>query len=509
MAPKFSYLTKSPKGMYEYRRRVPSEYRAYFPRTSSGQLKAEWKQSLRTDDMATARKRWFVENEAFESALKLAKLLSSPPDAPSIDEQITLATELVRNHGLLPTQAPSLGPDATEEDFVRFKTEAAEWNEKIFNARQQLIDAQDDLTTDYSQMQRDYEDGTWGRRDYVTPRKPMPASALHLEKALAVIDGRVDASTEPVWQDAVELYIATNKRKTLREPEKARRWEVKTRGLLEKFGHALGGMNAKLSELDRGEIVAYLWRTYPSTPTRNRYNNTLSAVINCWNSEHKEQIFNPFRGLSNKMAEHEEAAKRRSFRPEEWFEFEKLIDMLANQELRTIALLILYTGCRNSEAAGIQRRDLKLDEEVPHVIYRTNTIRRMAKGGLERAVPLMPKVIEAFRSFKLPNTPHAPVFEKYGNTKGFDSVSVALRNVIRDDLRVSDEGLVPHSARHTVIDRATAARVSTDHAQYLVGHKSSGSSAIHRRYGTMTPPRVLLDDMVRIFEVTKWGYYEE
>ena len=95
--------------MYEYRRRVPAEYRAYFPRTSSGQLKAEWKQSLRTDDMATARKRWFVENEKFEKTLRVAKLLSSPPEQPTSDEQVSLARELVRNLGLLPEQAPALG----------------------------------------------------------------------------------------------------------------------------------------------------------------------------------------------------------------------------------------------------------------------------------------------------------------------------------------------------------------------------------------------------------------
>ena len=508
MAPKFSYLTKSPKGMYEYRRRVPAEYRAYFPRTSSGQLKAEWKQSLRTDDMATARKRWFVENEEFEKTLKVAKLLSSPPEQPTSDEQLRLAKELVRNLGLLPEQAPTLGPAASDEDYQTFKLQAADWNDRVFNAREQIFDAIDEATTDYGQMQQDYDDGRWGRRGYVTPRKALPINSIHLGKALAVIEGKVPTSKDPVWSDAVELYIATNKRRTMRESVKARRWEVKTRSLLEKFGSALGGMNTKLAELNRSDVIDYLWQSYPSTSTRNRYNNTLSAVMNCWNKEHKDQVFNPFRGLSNKARELEEATKRRSFKPQEWFTFEKLIENLKNSELRIIGLLMLYTGCRNSEAAGIQMRDLKIDEQVPHVVFRANEIRRMDKGGLERAVPLMPKVIEAFQEFELPSNPQAPVFARYGNTKGFDLASVTFRNLIHDDMKIDDPTLVPHSLRHTVIDRATASRISLDHAQYLVGHKSQGSSAIHRRYGTMTPPKVLVDDLTKIFSVTNWGYYE-
>ena len=41
-----------------------------------------------------------------------------------------------------------------------------------------------------------------------------------------------------------------------------------------------------------------------------------------------------------------------------------------------------------------------------------------------------------------------------------------------------------------------------------MGHKSEGSSKIHKQYGTMTPPEVLLEDMTKIYDTVDWGYYE-
>jgi integrase len=107
------------------------------------------------------------------------------------------------------------------------------------------------------------------------------------------------------------------------------------------------------------------------------------------------------------------------------------------------------------------------------------------------------------------NNTDEPVFMVYGNTKGFDSASTALRKLIKERLNIYDPSLVPYSARHTFIDRARSAKgVSLARAEYVTGHKSEGSSAIHKSYGTMTPPQVLLEDMLSIFAVTDWGYYD-
>ena len=96
----------------------------------------------------------------------------------------------------------------------------------------------------------------------------------------------------------MENYIRTNKADNSREAVKEIRWERKTRQLMERFGHEIGGMNTNLEDLDRQHIRDLLWSNF-KTATRNRYNNQLSAVINLWNREQPETIHNPFSGLSN------------------------------------------------------------------------------------------------------------------------------------------------------------------------------------------------------------------
>jgi len=509
VASQLSYLSMSPKGMYEYRRRVPAKLRPYFPRTATGRLMTEWKKAFFTTVESHVRKKWYVENEKFEAALTLAQLLHDRPDDVPYSGQIAVAKALVEKYGLHAEDAPALGPSASDADVDAFRQSAHAWNQKVQNVTNIIVDRLDDATLDQEQEEKDYRNGRWGQQGYLTPRKQVPEKDQYLDMALQIISGETVLPAKHVWRDAVELYVATNKRKNNREVEKGRRWEVKTRSLLEKFGYAMGGMKTPLDQLDRAKIVTWIWREYPKAPTRNRYINTLSAVVNCWNSENKEQVYNPFSGLSNKQHEREEAIDRRSFKPHEWFAYLDAVNALENIEFRIIGLLMLYTGCRTSEAAGIQRKDLQLSGNMPHVVFRSNRIRRMDKKGLERAVPLMTPLLEALQAYDVPNNPDEPVFKVYGNTKGFDSVSTALRKLITERLNLNDPSLVPYSTRHTVIDRARAAKgVSLARAEYVTGHKSEGSSAIHRSYGTLTPPQVLLEDMLSIFSVTDWGYYE-
>jgi integrase len=248
-----------------------------------------------------------------------------------------------------------------------------------------------------------------------------------------ILEGDLKPELTATWSDAVETYLAVNKQDKLREPLKEKKWEAKTRGLLEKFSKAFKGKSLPLAELDRGQIRLWLLGTYSNEGTRNRYINTFSAVINTWNRENPSKpVPNPFSGLANKQREQEQATKRLSFQPEQFDNFVKAIAAHKNDEIRLVGLLMAYTGCRTSEAAGLQCRDVKLDAEVPHVVFRTNKIRRMDKKGLERAVPVIEPLLSALKGFDRKGERDDPFFPTYGNTRGFDSVSVALRSTLTD-----------------------------------------------------------------------------
>ena len=80
-----------------------------------------------------------------------------------------------------------------------------------------------------------------------------------------------------------------------------------------------------------------------------------------------------------------------------------------DDEPRWSVALINDTGMRLSEAAGLAREDIVLDADIPHVIIRPHTWRRLKTKGSERTLPLVGAslwaaegAVEASRHFPLP-----------------------------------------------------------------------------------------------------------
>ena len=511
MATKISYLFQSKTGFFEYRRRVPPTLQKHFPRSSKGKLLTEWKKALDTKIESVAQRRWVAENERFEATKRKAEELlhgEVPKTQPSNQSAISLAKQMAVKYGVHPDQAPTLGVDATNEQIQNFPQKIKEWKLKVQEHEELLLDFILDEYIDEEQRAKDYQSGRWGEYGYQTPYKPSDPNDPLIAQYL-IVSGETKVTSHATWLDAAELYIKTNKQEKIRFPDVEAKWETKTRGLLKRFENAMGGDSLRLEDLDRQTVKDWLWETYPKAGTRNRYNNTFSAVVNCWNREKKGQsIFNPFSGLSNKKREKDEREERRSFKPEELSDYLNHIINIKDEEVKLIGLLMIYTGCRTSEAAGLQVRDLRIDNNMPHVVYRTNSIRRMEKSDLERAVPLLSPVLDAFRSYKLPTASDAPLFPRHYRKKGHENASAALRNIVNNVMGISDRAVVPYSARHTLRDRSAAARIDLARAEYIMGHISDGSSKIHKEYGTKTPPEILFDDMTAIFAVSDWGFYE-
>ena len=200
-----------------------------------------------------------------------------------------------------------------------------------------------------------------------------------------------------------------------------------------------------------------------------------------------------------------DATKRRSFTPSELELYEVAVRAKSIPEISLIGLLMIYTGCRTGEAAGLQVKDISLTSNTPHIKIRNNKFRKLEKGGLERSVPLVTPLLDALRKYQMPSDPDAGVFGAYAPRSSMDNVSTQLNKLIRDVMKVSDPELVSYSTRHTFKDRGRAARVSPAVYDYLQGHKTTQSSAIAMRYGTGVPPSVYKDDMDKLFTATEWG----
>ena len=319
------YLTKSPKGIYEYRRRIPDNLRHTFPPTKSGSIRTEWKVSLRTRDKSLAYKRWGIENDRFNSTDIDAQRDHEEDTVPLPAQATAQAKQQALRAGLHPSQAPRLSYYSTEDEIDNFPNVFREWQ---IEASEYLSELGSDIQGTYldeEQRQKDYDAGVWAGAGYQEPRLPIK---LNDPKVIeySLIAGTDAPTGEPTWSDAVELYIKISKRDTVRLPNVEHTWEQTTRNLLERFGAAFGGSSSLvLEELERQEVADWLWQTYPNVSTRNRYVRTFSAVWNRWNAENKEpDLHNPFKGLGNAAQELElQANKRRSFTPVEWHQLHR------------------------------------------------------------------------------------------------------------------------------------------------------------------------------------------
>lgn len=483
------YLTRSKTGWYEYRRRVPAHLRPSF-----GNIR-EFKKALRTTSLKEAVTKWAAINLEYEAVVKrhgrLQGVDGSPLSQDVINEALAMAKGLER---------PTLRAGATTTERRVFEAQEEAWLAGAGNLRDELADDY----TDYSRLKEDYTKGRFFKEGYETPYRDSSPTDPKVIALKHVVEG-LPIELKPTWADAVDSYFSVNKSDKIRDKVKQDTYDKKMGNLYKKFGLSLGkqGSNTPLEAITRQHARAF--KDSYNISTGNRYNHQLSAVVNSWNREFPNKVVqNPFSGLSNKLLESKHSIKRRSFSPEEWADFVGALKACKNREIALIGLIMAYTGCRTSEAAGLALKDVRLSEEVPNLVFRSNEVRSMEKGGLERAVPIFEPLTTLLKEYLLVRTTTQAFFNKYGAQQQFSNVSVQLNNRLRKELPNSGKELVAYSFRHTIHDKGRAAKVDPSIHEYIVGHQSSGSSRIHQQYGTRTPPRAIVADMKAILDQSIW-----
>jgi integrase len=176
-----------------------------------------------------------------------------------------------------------------------------------------------------------------------------------------------------------------------------------------------------------------------------------------------------------------------------------------NEEARLIGLLMVHTGCRTMEAAGLTLGDLQMQNNTPHLQLRPNHIRSLKNKQSKRDVPLIEKALDELKPYlaqRKSNDPKAPVFPRYGRDGGMDAVSQLLNGVIRKRLKIDDPTLVAYSTRHTMKDKMRAIRTTTELQHSILGH---GKRTVADNYGEGELLRYLLDELVKADALMEWG----
>jgi len=138
---------------------------------------------------------------------------------------------------------------------------------------------------------------------------------------------------------------------------------------------------------------------------------------------------------------------------------------------RLLLLLLLSTGLRRSEAAGIT---------LDHVDLEHRQLRVRGKGNKERMVPLTPEVVEAIRQHLAWREPTQCNQLFISSVTGEALTGGGVYKVIRPLLRragLDGQGITPHKLRHTFATHLVRNGVDVKTVQELLGHNDLSTTA--------------------------------
>ena len=531
------FLTKTAKsGWYGYRRRVPKELKHLF------QGKSEIIKAFNTKNFDIAQIELRKMNDWFDEKVESHNFTKKVKGQLPF-EQLRSVDKHLRDEGLHPDEMPQVSVHTSRSDFVdiskdaldaaiaKVKRDRGEINDEEYLAllkplqgrklwQMQSFIIQRDFLRDH--LQKKYTDpeqliGTgpvFERDDYIPPQLQWDESDPEVIQYRIMNNEPVNPP--PTWQNALDNYLLHNLKKT-RNPEQATKHRKASISMAGKLATAFpDNMDTKLQDIEGYMIQNFCEQAWPNAPTRNKNLRVLAAVWRSWDEhQHKQKVgFDPFKPLvkaaSGKVSQDQD--KRRSFTPAEFKHFMESISYEANDEIRLIGMIMAYCGAPTGEAAGLVRGDVKLKTEPPYIVFRNNKHRLMGKPRLERAVPLIEPLRSHLKEYLEPKELGNDdlIFLALGTgTHSSGDRSKKLKKHIVNMRDHDNRKLVPYSLRHTFIDRANNVGSPSGFSEYIVGHKTAGSSKIHANYGTGVPPARLVQHMKETWAVEDWGIFEE
>ena len=132
-----------------------------------------------------------------------------------------------------------------------------------------------------------------------------------------------------------------------------------------------------------------------------------------------------------------------------------------DDEKRWLIALISDTGMRLSEATGLLKDDLKVNESIPYVDIKPHPWRSLKTKSSIRKVPLVGASLWSAKRILDSNNDSSFAFPLYTNEKkcNSNSASAALNKWLRNRL---GEGNVIHGFRHSIRDRLRAVECPSD-----------------------------------------------
>ena len=495
------------KGIFQYRRRVPKELVASFGKT-------EVVRSTGTTDyrQAVSLARHF--DREFEQQLDRAQSTSETSPRHKFAAAQRYAAKQLKGKQVHSSQEPklsdfvsiSLSPLPTKLEKSEFLNAWQKWN---FERLQASLEALEELEKEDELSRSQNSEPDFGRAiakisDLIGERKLPP---------------------EVTWGEACNFYEQDidRRRPTTEKQSESRKRSYKNNAkvLAEYFAQTLGGdgWDTPLSQINAEltyDFSRYYSRTYPSNQksTFNKVVSFANTVFNRANKHFELKRSNPFSGLQ----ERQETGTRRAFTPGELVRLKDAVRLSqhADPETYLITMLMIETGCRPSEASGVQIADLRLKEDIPHLWFRSNSTRALEKGSHDRPFPILEPLKTELSAWvkNLKNRESKATLFPATNLKkrAADSLSKKQNRFLSEAGIKKPKTLAGHrkvsiySCRNTFITRGERSGVRTGLRYYLVGHTNPETTAIQRGYTDGASISDLLEALKQINQVTDWTY---
>jgi len=293
------------------------------------------------------------------------------------------------------------------------------------------------------------------------------------QEAAALLGG-VEAPNLTI-SEALELYWTLAKDKTFGKSEdQIRKWRNPRIKAIKNLIGVIG--DKALSDIQPDDTLDFRdWlatriqegNVAPSSANKDLIH--MGAVLKSVNTLKRLDLFLPLSDLSFK---NEDSATRLPF-SDEWIRDRMLADGALdrlNDEARCIVMLMINTGARPSELAGLRHQDVRLNVNIPHISIEPYQGHSLKNATAKRIIPVTGISLEALRGF--PNG-----FPRYAGSSA--SLSGIVNKYFRNNgLKETPEHTL-YGLRHSFEDRMLAEPTMDERIRRdLMGH-----SLGRQRYG--------------------------
>lgn len=249
-----------------------------------------------------------------------------------------------------------------------------------------------------------------------------------------------------------------------------RKWEAPKLKAIKNFEAVLGS-TFDLRQITRQDVLSFrswwverIERENLTANSANKDFGVIKKLLHFVSDNHDLDIplEKLFRGI--RLKQHEKT-RRFAFTPSE---LGKLVDQVGqssmNLECKLLIFAMMDTGCRVSELTGLEDSDVILDDTIPYIKIRPNSIRKLKTPQSERTLPLVGNALDAFKRLK-------GGFEHYQGKP--DLISTTINKYARKNHIFPSINHSLYSLRHSFEDRLTIVEPPDKVQASIMGHKYS------------------------------------